>query len=96
MVDSSSYFPRCSTGHNAFRYMIPTQKVAEDELLSSLYKKTGNNFFSWTAINGNRRVLAYPVDFGKQINVLCTHPQHMSDNEAAGQDEGTLIGEFSN
>ena len=50
--------------------------------------------YSWTAGQG-RRVLAYPVDFGRQINIVCTHPEHMSDKETGDGDEASQIGAYS-
>ena len=91
VVDTLKYFPQCSTGHNAFRFMILKQKLLDDELLKPLYGKNGNYFFSWTA--GDRRILAYPVDFGKQINFVCTHPEKMSDQQTDRENEEAQIGE---
>ena len=93
IVDASKFVLKASTGHNAFRFMIPKQRLREDELLSSAYKEDGNFILSWFG-GGQRNILAYPVDFGKQINVVCTHPEHLSDQETTG-DEGTAIGEHT-
>ena len=91
VIDTSKFFLKPSTGHNAFRFMIPKHQIQEDELLSSLYEKDGNFIFTWIG-DGERNILAYPVDFGKLINIVCTHPEHLSDQETETGDEGTTIG----
>ncbi len=84
VIDASIHIPKASTGHNAFRFMIPKEDVIKDDVTSALFKQD-TTMVTWS---GNRKmILVYPVDFGKQLNVVCTHPEELSDKQA--QDVGS-------
>ena len=47
--------------------------------------------FTWRG--QGKRVLVYPVDYDKQFNVVCTHPEHLSDQEVPEENSAAAIGE---
>ncbi|KAL8724060.1 MAG: hypothetical protein Q9181_007003 [Wetmoreana brouardii] len=83
IIDTTQHFPTASTGHNAFRFMVSTPAAQKDKLLSSVLSDDAR-FLSWGG--DNRRILVYPVDYGKQLNIICTHPQELSDKKGSGDE----------
>ena len=91
VVETDKYFPRASTKHNAFRFMVPRAVVEKDEILSSKMD-ADVRMFSW--VGNGKRILVYPVDYDRQFNVTCTHPEHLSDGETKDEDKDEAIGKF--
>ena len=79
--DPRLHAPRASTGHSAFRFMLPKDAVLRDAVTSVVFAAAGSGMFTW--MGDDKMVLAYPVDFGKQLNVVCTHPSALSETAAA-------------
>jgi salicylate hydroxylase len=78
IIDSKEYFPKASTGHNAFRFMVSKDDLLKDKITSEVVKED-SRMIAW--VGNNKRILAYPVDFGKQYNITCTHSEELSDKE---------------
>ena len=89
IVDSAQYFPHASTGHNAFRFMVPRSLVQNDSVMSPV---VNDDFRMFTWAGHGKRILVYPVDYNKQFNVTCTHPEHLSDTETSNDDSAAAIG----
>jgi salicylate hydroxylase len=87
----SKQVPRASTGHNAFRFMLPTSTVREDKVMASVVEDDVR-MYTWAGLG--KRILVYPVDFDKQFNITCTHPEKESDKDAQGNGDDA-IGESS-
>lgn len=49
-------------------------------------------FLSWAG--PGKRILVYPVDFGRQYNITCTHPEKLSDRDRKGDEEAD-VGEWA-
>lgn len=93
VVDTANHYPRATTHHNAFRFMIPTEVLAKDDVLRELYPDTEcRNLVSW--VRGEERVIAYPVDFGRQVNLVCTHPEQLSDADKEGSISRAQVGMY--
>ena len=45
------------------------------------------SLISWSG--EDKKIIVYPVDFDRQLNAVCTHPQELSDtkNEEDGDEE---------
>lgn len=84
VVDTKQHYPRATSHHNCLRFMVPADEVHSNPLLSPLINETCN-LASWKA--GDKRILLYPVDFGRQYNLVCTHPEDLSDNAMAQQQQ---------
>lgn len=82
IIDTRKHYPTATTGHNAFRFMVSRSDAESDPTLSAAIRQY--RMLSW--FGNNRRILVYPVDYGKQFNITCTHPQELSDQEATGND----------
>ncbi len=50
IVDTAQFFPRASTGHNAFRFMLSKSMVQKDNLMSSLVSEDAR-MFTWAGHN---------------------------------------------
>ncbi|KAL8667044.1 MAG: hypothetical protein Q9202_000966 [Teloschistes flavicans] len=87
IIDATKYFPSPSTGHSAFRFMVSKPICQKDELMSSIISND-THFLSWGA--DERRILVYPVNYNKQLNITCTHPKHLSEKEGAGDDASAV------
>ncbi|KAL8828821.1 MAG: hypothetical protein Q9170_006435 [Blastenia crenularia] len=87
IVDTTQRFPTASTGHNAFRFMVPKSVAQNDGIMKSIINSSAR-FVSWSG--HNRRILAYPVDYDRQFNITCTHPQELSDKETSGDDAAAV------
>ena len=89
IIDSTKHYPTASSGHNAFRFMVPKSVAQADPLLSSVINES-SRMFSWSS--GESRIIVYPVDHDKLLNVTLSHPAHLSDKEAEkDQDAFTAI-----
>lgn len=64
--------------------MLDASTVAADEGLSQLINDN-YRMASWHDNTSRSRILVYPVNSGKQYNLVCTHPQHKSEDELAKQ-----------
>ncbi|KAI4125168.1 MAG: hypothetical protein LQ338_004423 [Usnochroma carphineum] len=87
ITDTSKRFPTASTGHNAFRFTVPTQVAKNDDILKPILTSNAR-FVCWSG--HNRRILSYPVDYDRKFNITCTHSQELSDKEATG-DNATAV-----
>ncbi|KAL9584758.1 MAG: hypothetical protein Q9212_001923 [Teloschistes hypoglaucus] len=87
VIDATKHFPSASTGHSAFRFMVAKPICQKDKLLSSIISDD-THFLSWG--DDKRRILVYPVNYDKQLNITCTHPKHMSEKEGAGDDASAV------
>ncbi|KAF2154568.1 FAD/NAD(P)-binding domain-containing protein [Myriangium duriaei CBS 260.36] len=88
VVDAEKHKPVATLGRNAFRFMIPTETLQNDPLTRELYSGAPYN----NAWLGDRiSLISYPVDFGRQMNMVCLHPQELSDNETATSNTGIAI-----
>lgn len=47
-----------------------------------------DNFRMFTWKGEGKRIVVYPVDFDKQYNFNCTHPEEMSRRETSGDENG--------
>ena len=47
--------------------------------------------FAWRG--QGKDILVYPVDYDKQFNVTCTHPEQLSDKEVSEDDPVAAVGE---
>ncbi|KAL8809325.1 MAG: hypothetical protein Q9200_003509, partial [Gallowayella weberi] len=82
IIDTTKHYPTASTGHNAFRFMVSRAAAEADPDLSAAISRY--RMLSW--FGNNRRILVYPVDYDRQFNITCTHPQELSDQEAQGDE----------
>ncbi|KAL8710431.1 MAG: hypothetical protein Q9220_005032 [cf. Caloplaca sp. 1 TL-2023] len=90
IVDATKHFPISSTGHNCFRFMVSKEAAQKDPVMSSIVSDDAR-MLSWTGGTENsKRIIVYPVDFDRQFNINCTHPQELSDKEASGSDAETI------
>ena len=89
VLERDDLAPSLSTGHSAFRFMLSKQTVQQDSVLSSVINDEFR-MLSWAG--KDKRVMVYPVDFDKELNMTCTHPAHLSAQETAGGDTETAIG----
>ena len=48
--------------------------------------------FTWVGESNRKHIIVYPVDHDIQFNVLCAHPEGLSDEEASDADEAAVIG----
>ena len=62
--------------------MLPTSVVQSDADLSKLVNDK-YRMASWSG--GSKRILVYPVDYGRQYNLVCTHPEDLSDKAMVSQ-----------
>ncbi|KAL8776161.1 MAG: hypothetical protein Q9213_008373 [Squamulea squamosa] len=86
VIDTSKYFPTPSTGHNAFRFMVTRLAAEKDDIVSAAISES--RMLSW--FGHDRRILVYPVDYDRQFNITCTHPQEFSDTEVTGNDPESI------
>ncbi|KAI1774750.1 FAD/NAD(P)-binding domain-containing protein [Hypoxylon cercidicola] len=84
VVDSSVYFPRASTGDSCLRATIPCQTIRDDPITSHV---VDDKFLliGWRA--EDRLVIGYVVDYGRQFNLVCTHPEELSKSETSSGDD---------
>lgn len=90
IVPGERFVPKATTGHNAFRFMVPTEAVRKDEMMSNVFTDDAR-FSSWAG--DEKRILVYPVDYAKQYNVTCSHPEKLSD-QITRKDEATEVGKL--
>ena len=69
--------------------MLSKADVLRDPVLSTAIS---DEFRMFTWSSKDKRILVYPVDFDRQLNVTCTHPAHLSDKETASGDSEAAIG----
>lgn len=70
--------------------MVSTEHVQKDPAMSSVFTDDAR-LVTWAG-NG-KRILVYPVDYGKSYNITCTHLQKLSDGDT-GEDEEADICEL--
>ncbi|KAL8818266.1 MAG: hypothetical protein Q9223_003066, partial [Gallowayella weberi] len=87
IIDTTKHYPTASTGHNAFRFMVSRAAAEADPDLSAAISRY--RMLSW--FGNNRRILVYPVDYDRQFNITCTHPQELSDQEAQGDESENVV-----
>ena len=71
--------------------VISKNDVQNDPLLSDIIKDDVN-MVSWAGETNTKRIIVYPVDFGKQFSVVCGHPEGLFDKETSQSDEDAAIG----
>lgn len=88
IVDTSNpkYQPTATTHHNCLRFMVPAESVHNDPVLSEIINSK-YNLASWKT-DSDKRVLVYPVDYGRQYNLVCTHPEVLSESALRENIEG--------
>lgn len=64
--------------------MLPASVVQSDTDLSKLINDN-YRMASWSG--GSKRILVYPVDYGRQYNLVCTHPEDLSDKAMVNQSD---------
>lgn len=69
--------------------MVPKAQLDNDPVMASVVSDNARRF-SWRG--DNKRILVYPVDYDRQYNVTCTHPEALCDNEASNPDDGAAVG----
>lgn len=69
--------------------MVSKSTVQNDPIMSTVVKDD-TPMFSWKG--HDERILVYPVDFDKQYNVTCTHPQQLSDQATSNVNSATAVG----
>ena len=72
--------------------MVPVSTVRNDKGMASV-ARDDVRMFAWTG--KEKRILVYPVDYGKEFNVTCTHPAKMSDHENNPDDDSDAVGKRS-
>ena len=87
VTQTAQRYPTASTGHNAFRFMIPKDVAQNDSVMKSVFT-TNARFVCWSG--QNKRILVYPVDYDRQYNITCTHPQELSDKDTSGDDAAAV------
>ncbi|KAH8899009.1 FAD/NAD(P)-binding domain-containing protein [Thozetella sp. PMI_491] len=83
IADPATHFPHSSTGHNAFRFMLDKDDVLKDGVTASAFQQEPR-MFMWTG--DSKLILAYPADYDRQLNVVCTHPETLSDQATTDAD----------
>jgi len=69
--------------------MLLKSDAQEDDVLSSAI----DDAFSMTSWAGHgKRILVYPVDYDRQLNITCTHPADLSDQATRGGNIEAAIG----
>lgn len=56
------------------------------ELSSNFIADDTVRMFSWSD-GADRRIIVYPVDHGRLLNFVCSHPEADSRQETQGEDE---------
>ena len=71
--------------------MVDTSVVRNDSIMAPVMSE---DFRMFTWGNNDKRILVYPVDYDRQFNITCTHPEELSDNKdkPEGDDEAATIG----
>ena len=92
VIDSHQFSPSATTGHNALRFMLSKSVVQNDPIMSSLVDEN-SRMFTWAG--NDKRILVYPVDFDRQYNLTCTHPEGLSDKETLNDDIASKIGKWT-
>lgn len=64
--------------------MLPASTVQSDPELSKLINDD-YRMASWSG--ASKRILVYPVDYGRQYNFVCTHPEDLSDKAMVNQSD---------
>ena len=59
--------------------MVDKSVVQNDSMMAPV---VNDDFRMFTWAGNGKRILVYPVDYDKQFNVTCTHPEELSDNKA--------------
>lgn len=80
VVDSSVHFPKVSTGHSCIRAMIPYQAIQDDPVTSHMM----SDKIRMVGFRAEDRLIGgYAVDYGRQFNLVCTHPEALSNRETS-------------
>ena len=81
--------PTPSTGHSAIRFMLSKAKVQADPSLSTALS---DEFRMVTWMNHDKRILVYPVDFDRQLNITCTYPTSLLDAASESSESEAAVG----
>ena len=69
--------------------MLPTSVVRNDDIISPIIDDKAY-MFSW---KGNeKRILAYPVDYDKLLNITCTYPSKLSKQQISDDKSAAAVG----
>lgn len=71
--------------------MVSKSAVQKDPIMA-LVVKDDAPMFQWRG--HDKRIIVYPVDYDKQYNVTCTHPQGLSDQVTSNEDSATAVGKI--
>jgi hypothetical protein len=88
-VDTTKFFPKSTTGHNAFRFMVSRENVQNDPEISTVFTDNAR-LVTWAG--DDKRILVYPVDYGKSYNITCTHLEKLSDTETRIDEDADICG----
>ncbi|CAK7204886.1 hypothetical protein SEUCBS139899_007648 [Sporothrix eucalyptigena] len=77
------------TGHSAFRFMIPTQKLVDSGLADVL--NIGDTAYMNVAKDVDRRLVWYPCRGGELLNFVGIHPSRAADNSVDQWNIGASI-----
>ncbi|KAI1392737.1 FAD/NAD(P)-binding domain-containing protein [Hypoxylon trugodes] len=85
VIDSSVHFPRASTRHNCLRAVIPIEAIKNDPITSNMV----NDELRMAAWRDNKQlIIGYVVDEGRLLNIVCIHPEELSDRQASSGNDG--------
>ncbi len=70
--------------------MLSKNQVENDSVASSIVNDNVR-MVTWTG--DKEKIIVYPVDYGKQYNITCTHPEYLSDRETSEDNSAAAIGE---
>ena len=65
--------------------MLDMDVLRKDEIMKDVITSNAQ-FVTW--VGNRKRIICYAVDFGRQMNILCTHPQELSDGAGGAQGIG--------
>lgn len=86
IVDTSIYYPKCSTSHNCLRFMISKDAMFADPVAS---KSVDDDYKMFQYKGGEKRIIGYAVDHGRQYNINATHPAKLSSRETSHGDNNS-------
>jgi hypothetical protein len=68
---------------------MPKKPVLEDPLASQI---VSDDFRMFSMRGNDKAIIAYPVDFDRQFNLVCTHPEELSRAATEGGDIAETVG----
>lgn len=71
-------YPAYPSGWSAYRFLLPAKAVADDPRTSRFLERSGH-IHIWIA--DDRRVLTYSVRNKSLLNIVCIHPDRISEDE---------------